>query len=266
MLFVVDVGNSHTVVGLFSGNTLLGHWRIKSDPDQTPDELAIRYHSLLRISGIEKTKIKGVIIASVVPVLEAAWLACCEKHFSNHLYSRPFVVSSDSLDGMVKITTQYPDEVGADRLVNAIAAWHQFRNDLIVIDFGTAITFDCITKECEYTGGAILPGVGISLKALSSNTAKLPHIDITTAPKSVIGKTTVEAMKSGVLFGYGSLIDGLVHRLGMELSPDNTKVATLATGGMAELILPYSEIVTKADPLLTLKGLQIIYSHFHENT
>jgi type III pantothenate kinase len=264
MLFVVDVGNSHTVVGLFEGKKLLGHWRLKSDAERTADELAIRYHSLFSMVGIDRSDITGVIIASVVPSLEAAWFSCCEKHFSQNLHHPPFIVSSANLENMVTIDTQYPEEVGADRLVNAIAAWHQYKSHLIVIDFGTAITFDCITADCTYVGGSILPGIAISLKALISNAAKLPPIDLTTPPTSVIGKNTIQAMKSGILYGYGAMIDGLVTKLIKEIGTDKAEVQTLSTGGMARLITPYSESVNDIDTMITLKGLQIIFSHFHD--
>ncbi len=263
MLFVIDVGNSHTVVGLFDGDTLLGQWRLKSDRERTADELAIRYHSLFAMAGIDKEKITGIILASVVPSLEAAWVACCDKHFSKNLTYPPFVVSSKNLEHLVSIKTQNPEEVGADRLVNVIAAWHRYRCDLIVIDFGTAITFDCLTAKCEYLGGSILPGIAISLEALSTRAAKLPHIDVSIPPESIIGNNTIQAMKSGILYGYGAMIDGLVKILSKEMSESESGVQIIATGGMANLIIPYSDSVTEVDQMITLKGLQIIYSLIH---
>ncbi len=265
MLFVIDVGNSHTVVGIFEGDTLLGQWRLKSDRERTADELAIRYHSLFSMANIDKKKITGIILASVVPSLEAAWVACCKKHFSKNLKHPPFVVSSKNLDNIVTIKTQNPEEVGADRLVNVVAAWFQYKCDLIVIDFGTAITFDCLTKKCEYIGGSILPGIAISLEALSTKAAKLPHIDVSVPPEMIIGNNTIQAMKSGILYGYGAMIDGLVKILSKEMSGSETGVQVLATGGMANLIIPYSHSVTEVDQMLTLKGLQVIYKHLHKN-
>jgi len=193
MLLVVDIGNSHTVVGLYADDLLKAHWRLKSDRKQTVDEIAIQFHTLFSMVGIPQLKITGIIISSVVPSLEAAWRECCNKHFSSHLSCPPFIVSDTTMNGLITIDTDYPGEVGADRLVNGLAAWSQYGTDLIVIDFGTAITFDCIT-------------------------AKLPHIDISTAPASIIGKNTVDAMKSGILHGYGAMIDGLVDTLGQHMS------------------------------------------------
>ncbi|MCP3894082.1 MAG: type III pantothenate kinase, partial [Bacteroides sp.] len=156
-----------------------------------------------------------------------------------------------------------PEEVGADRLVNVVAAWFKYRCDLIVIDFGTAITFDCMTKKCEYLGGSILPGIAISLEALSTRAAKLPHIDVSIPPESIIGNNTIQAMKSGILYGYGAMIDGLVKILSKEMSGSETGVQIIATGGMANLIIPYAASVNEVDQMLTLKGLQIIYNNIY---
>lgn len=258
MLFVIDIGNSHTVIGLYQDDSLQAQWRLTSDRAKTPDEIAIQFHALFSMVGITDLAITNVILASVVPSLEAAWLKCCEKHFSKHLHSPPFIVNDKTLSGLIDIKIDYPSEVGADRLVNSLAAWSEFKTDLMVIDFGTAITFDCVTAECEYIGGTIVPGIAISLEALASKTAKLPHIDISAPPTGRIGKNTVDAMKSGILHGYGVMIDGLVAILGEEMNPQG-QVACLATGGMAELIIPYSHQVSHVDQLLTLKGLHYIH-------
>lgn len=261
MLFVIDIGNSHTVVGLYDQDQLLGHWRLKSDREKTPDEIAIQFHSLFCMAGLNLNHITGIIISSVVPSLEAAWISCCEKHFSSNLIKPLFVVSDENLKDLISIKIDYPKEVGADRLVNAIAAWYQYKSDLIVIDFGTAITFDCITSKCEYIGGTILPGIAISLEALSTKAAKLPHIDVSTPPHSIIGKNTVQAMKSGILNGYGAMIDGLVRILGNEMCGAKKELNVMATGGMANLVIPYARTVDKVDQMLTLKGLHYIYNN-----
>jgi type III pantothenate kinase len=266
MLFVIDVGNSHTVIGLYDGENLRGHWRIKSDRNQTPDEIAIQFNALFAMAGLDHLTITGIMLSSVVPSLEAAWVSCCTKHFPDNLNSQPFIVNGESLKELITIKTDYPSEVGADRLVNGVAAWSQYRTDLIVIDFGTAITFDCVTGKCEYIGGVILPGVAISLEALSSKAAKLPHIDISTGPASIIGKNTVDAMKSGVLHGYGAMIDGLVDILGKELGSDSKSLNIIATGGMAGLIIPYCRKVNRIEPMLTLQGLYHIYTRLHEKS
>ncbi|MEE4240018.1 MAG: type III pantothenate kinase [Desulfopila sp.] len=260
MLFVIDIGNSHTVIGLYDNDDLKSHWRITSNRHQTPDEIAIQFNALFTMAGMGRLSISGIIVSSVVPSLEAAWLACCTKHFSNNLKTPPIVVNDKSLQNIIHIKTDYPGEVGADRLVNAIAAWSQYQSHLIVIDFGTAITFDCVTDKCEYIGGTILPGIAISLEALSSRAAKLPHIDISTAPAAIIGKNTVDAMKSGILNGYGAMIDGLVRILGEEMCTNGQNLTVLATGGMAGLIIPYCKDVSIIDQMLTLKGLRLIYT------
>jgi len=266
MLFVIDIGNSHTVVGLFRDSSIVGQWRFKSDRKSTADELAIHYHSLFSMSGIDKNDITGIVIASVVPSLEASWHSWCSTHFSQSLRHPVLVVSEKNVRGIIKIETDTPEEVGADRLVNAIAAWSQYACDLIVIDFGTAITFDCITRDCAYIGGAILPGIAISMEALATRTAKLPHIDVSEPPHQIIGKSTVQAMKSGILYGYGSMIDGLVRILGKEMTGSEVSLPrTIATGGMANLILPYSSIVTESNPMLTLTGLRIIFDSVYRN-
>ena len=261
MLFVIDIGNSHTVVGLYKQEQLLSHWRLKSDREKTPDEIAIQFHSLFGMADLNVDNITGIIIASVVPSLEAAWISCCSKHFSSNLIKPLIVVSDENLKGLISIKTDYPKEVGADRLVNGIAGWSQYKSHLIVIDFGTAITFDCITADCEYIGGTILPGIAISLEALSTKAAKLPHIDVSTPPLSIIGKNTVQAMKSGVLHGYGTMIDGLVGILGEEMCGKDGEFNVMATGGMADLVIPYAKTVETVDQMLTLKGLHYIYNN-----
>jgi len=260
MLFTIDVGNSHTVTGLFEGDKLLGQWRLKSDRERTDDELAIRYHALFAMAQINKKDIDGIILASVVPSLEAAWISCIKTYFSSSLKKPIFVVSAESIGHIIKVKIDYPAEVGADRLVNAIAAWERYKQNLIIIDFGTAITFDCVSVNCEYLGGTILPGIAISLDALSTRTAKLPRIDVSEPPETIIGKNTVEAMKSGILNGYGSLVDGLSAKIQTELCPAGEPLKIIATGGMAHLIAPYSESIEEVDTMLTLHGLHLLYN------
>lgn len=261
MFLVVDVGNSHTVTGLYKKGQIIGQWRVKSDLKSTADELAIRYHALFEMEAIDKREITGVVIASVVPTLQTAWLHCCEKYFSQHLENEVFVVTVDKVKDLIAVKLDNPKEVGVDRLVNGIGAWNLNRINQVVIDFGTAITFDCITKKCEYLGGAILPGIAISLEALASKTAKLPHIDVSDPPDRVIGKSTQHAMKSGILYGYGAMIDGLIAGIRAEMTtgPDE-EFRVIATGGMAGIIAPFSTSIDGIEPLLTLQGLEIIYN------
>lgn len=260
MFLVVDVGNSHTVTGMYDNGKIIGQWRIKSDLKSTADELAIRYNALFDMEGIKKHKINGIVISSVVPTLQTAWVECCEKYFSTSLEKEIFVVSADKVRELITVRLDNPEEVGADRLVNAIGAWHLQKTKQVVIDFGTAITFDCITEKCEYLGGSILPGIAISLEALANRTAQLPHIDVSEVQTKVIGKSTLQAMKSGILYGYGAMIDGLTKEIRKEMTSDpDEPFRVIATGGMGRIIAPYANSIDKIEPLLTLQGLEIIY-------
>ncbi|WYD79411.1 MAG: type III pantothenate kinase [Candidatus Electrothrix gigas] len=257
MLFAVDVGNSHTVSGIFSGQELMHQWRLQSDRDKTADELAIRYHSLFQMEGINKQDITACIICSVVPPLETSWLNFTTKYLSGCL-TPPLAVSHQTETG-ITICTKNPAEVGADRVVNAVAAWNRFKTALIAIDFGTAITFDCVSKRGEYLGGTIHPGIGISLDALAGKTAKLPRIDLDRKPTAVIGANTVDAIRSGMLHGFGGMIDRMTSLLHREMQQDSEEVNIIATGGMAKIIAPYCVSITTVDPLLTLTGLRLIH-------
>jgi len=261
MFLVVDIGNSHTVSGMFSGDQLIGQWRMQSTRKSTADELIIQYHALWQMADIALENIESIIIASVVPTLENAWIACCEKYLGARLGKNLFVVRVDNLREMIKVDLDNPAEVGADRLVNSIAAWHRYQSRLVVIDFGTAITFDCVGEGCTYLGGAILPGIAISLEALANRTARLPHIDISAAPTGVIGKSTVQAMKSGILHGYGAMVDGLVTGIRQEMGiGQDEPFKVIATGGMARLLAPFSASIEVVDPLLTVSGLALIHA------
>lgn len=258
MLFTVDVGNSHTVSGVFKANQLVAHWRLKSDQDRTADELAIRYHALFQMAGLKHSEVTGFIVSSVVPTLETAWLSYADKYFSSHMQSPPIAVSHQTNTGLT-VATENPAEVGADRIVNSVAAWEIYHDTCIVIDFGTAITFDCINSKLEYVGGTIHPGIGISLDALAGRTAKLPRVDIDTTPREIIGRTTISAIHSGMLYGFGGLVDRMVLILSRELAPNTKRVKTVATGGMAHIIEPYTQTIDAINPLLTLEGLQFIH-------
>ena len=252
MLLTIDVGNSQTVCGVFKKDDLFCHWRLKTDREKTADELAARFQSLFTMENIRFKDISGIIIASVVPTQQQAW----NEFSTRYANCTPMIVNGQSLETGIKIITDNPGEVSADRIVNAVAAFAQYGKSCIVIDFGTAITFDCISASGEYLGGAIMPGMSISLDALASRTAKLPRIDISTPPKRAIGANTVDAIKSGLLFGYGAMVDGLINKLSAEF----TEIPQLvATGGMAELIAPYTESIQIVDPMLTLKGLKILH-------
>lgn len=252
MLLAIDVGNSQTVCGVFDHGNLLCHWRLKTDREKTADELAARFQSLFTMHNIRFKDITGIIIASVVPTQQQAW----QEFSTNYTNCSPLLVNGRSLETGIRIVTDNPEEVGADRIANGVAAYSQFGKSVIVVDFGTAITFDCISSQGEYLGGAIMPGMSISLDALASRTAKLPRIDISTPPRKAIGANTVDAIKSGLLFGYGAMVDGLIRKLAAEFSE---APLVIATGGMSELISAYTESIQMVDPMLTLKGLRILH-------
>ena len=252
MLLAIDVGNSQTVCGIFKQGSLFCHWRLKTDREKTADELAARFLSLFTMQDIHFKDISGVIIASVVPTQQQAWQEFSLKYTG----CTPLLVNTPTLKSGIKILTDNPADVGADRIVNAVAAFEQYGKSCIVVDFGTAITFDCVSARGEYLGGAIMPGMSISLDALSNRTARLPRVDISIPPQKAIGANTVDAIRSGLLFGYGAMVDGLIKKLSAEFT-ETPQV--IATGGMAELISAYSESIQIVDPMLTLKGLYILH-------
>ncbi len=258
MLLTVDVGNSHTVSGVLRNGKIIANWRLQSSQDRTADELAIRYNTLFQMAKIDPLEITGFIVSSVVPTLETSWLHFA-KNYLNQLQHPPFAVNHLINLGGLSIKIENPAEVGADRIVNAVAAWEHFRSAFIVVDFGTAITFDCVNSKQHYLGGTIHPGIGISLDALASRTAKLPRLDIDVTPESPIGTSTVKAIHSGMLYGFGGLIDRMIETLSKEIEPKQGTVQTIATGGMAQLIKPYSDKLDKLDPQLTLTGLKYLY-------
>ncbi len=257
-LLAVDIGNSHSVSGVFVDGRLAARWRLKSDRDRTADELAIRYHSLFSMAGLSLGEVNGFVMAGVVPTIETAWMQFVEKYLADTLSAPPVTVTSET-DCGISIETDNPAEVGADRIVNSVAAWSRYHDNLIVVDFGTAITFDCVTDRGQYVGGAILPGISISLDALAGRTSKLPRIDISRAPRSTIGRNTVDAIRSGMLHGFGGMIDKLTTDLAADLAPGRNRVTVVATGGMAHLIAPYAATIDEIDPMLTLTGLRLIH-------
>lgn len=250
MLLVIDVGNTHTVCGVYKGDTLLNHWRLVTEPERTADEFGLLLTSLFSLNGISAGEIKGVIISCVVPPM----LPILEEVAQRYFRTRALVVGPGIKTGM-PILYDNPAEVGADRIVNAVAAYEGHRQELIVVDFGTATTFDYVTQKGEYMGGAIAPGIGIAMEALFQRASKLPRVEII-KPKGVIGKNTVSSMQSGIFYGYVGLVDEMVRRMREETKSDPKVVAT---GGWANLIAPESQAIHEVDELLTLKGLKIIY-------
>ena len=252
MLLTIDIGNSQTVLGLYRATELLCHFRIKSDRHATSDELVITLQSLLSLKDLSLTDITDMVVGSVVPALKMAWRGVGH----NRLDLKPLIIGDVGVDTGVKVLIDNPAEVGADRIINALAGFQKYKSPLIIADFGTAITFDCVSERGEYLGGAIAPGLGISLEALSSQTAKLPKVDISTPPRTAIATNTADAIKSGVLFGYGGMVEGITARLCQEFpSPP----LVVATGGMAALVAPFAPSIKHVDPELTLEGLRLIY-------
>ncbi|HJV16257.1 MAG TPA: type III pantothenate kinase [Bacillales bacterium] len=250
MIFVFDVGNTNIVLGVYKGDELKHHWRIETNRNRTEDEFAMMIKSLFEHDGLALTDIDGIIISSVVPPIMLALERMCQKYF----HVKPLVVGPGVKTGL-DIKYENPREVGADRIVNAVAAIHEYGSPLIIVDFGTATTYCYVNEHRQYLGGAIAPGINISTEALYSRAAKLPRIEIT-RPVGVIGKNTVLAMQAGIVYGYVGQVEGIVKRM-MEQSAK--KPTVIATGGLSNLIAQESNIIDIVDPYLTLKGLQLIY-------
>ena len=250
MLLALDVGNTNTVIGVFEDKTLLQHWRLSTRRDGTCDEYASLIKGLFDFSGLEFRRISAVILSSVVPPLQGPLEEMARQYFG----VEAMVVGPGMRTGM-PVLYESPREVGADRIVNAVAAFEAYGGPCIVVDFGTATTFDAISARGEYLGGAICPGIGISAEALFQHAAKLPRVDIT-RPKVIVGKNTVGSMQAGLYYGYLSLVEGVVARMRAELGG---KATVVATGGLAKLLLTESTAVEHVDPLLTLTGLRILF-------
>lgn len=252
MLLAIDVGNTQTVVGLFNNEQMVRHWRISTHPRKTNDEWALALSELLTINNAKIKEIDGVIISSVVPDVAQALRAMCKKTIG----IEPLRVDAKTDTG-VGIKTDNPDEVGADRIANSVAAVTLYGPPAIVVDFGTATTFDVISGDGDYIGGAIAPGIEISMNALFEHAARLSEIAIE-EPKAAIGKNTTDSLRSGIVYGFAGQIDAIVRRILAEM-PECEDTKVIATGGLAELIVPVSSTITDHDPLLTLKGLQEIF-------
>lgn len=250
MLLALDVGNTNTVLGVFEGKDLRVHWRLPTRRDATADELGLLVRGLFDFGKLAMGDIRAVIAASVVPPLQDALEGLARRYFGLALLS----VGPGTKTGM-PILYDNPHEVGADRIVNAVAAYEAYGGPAIVVDFGTATTFDAISGRGEYLGGAIAPGIGISAEALFERAAKLPRVEIA-RPRGTIGKNTVGSVQAGLFYGYLGLVEGIVARMRVELGGRATAVAT---GGLADLLLADTSIVDHVDPLLTLTGLRILY-------
>ena len=254
MLLVIDVGNTNTVLGLFDENSLQYDWRIRTEIDHTIDEYGVLIYNLYMSSRMKAKEIKAVtaiIISCVVPPMLNILEPLCIKYFN----IKPLIVGPGIKTGM-PIFYDNPKEVGADRIVNAVAAYDKYHKESIIVDFGTATTFDYISPKGEYMGGCIAPGIMISSEALFEKASKLPRVEFS-KPKTIITKDTVSAMQAGIMFGYAGLVDGIVERMKAEVK---TNPLVIATGGLARIVAQETKSIDKIDEMLTLDGLRIIYN------
>jgi len=250
MLLVADVGNTNTVIGVYEGARLLASWRLTSRREQTADEYGVVIQTLLRTSGLDLRQVSDIAISNVVPPLQQALEAMCQKYFG----VTPFCVDP-GVNTPIRLAVDNPAEVGPDRVVNVVGALARYRPPLIVIDFGTATTFDCVNARGEFIGGAIAPGITTAAEALVSRAARLYRVEFV-RPKDAIGRNTVTNVQSGIVYGYAGLVDGIVDRMRAEM---DGAVAVIATGGLASLIADVARSIQHVDPDLTLEGLRLVY-------
>jgi type III pantothenate kinase len=250
MLLVVDVGNTQTHFGTYEGGKLVEHWRFATVRESTADELGAALRNLLELRGLGLADLSASIVSSTVPQLGQEWATMAARYLRHEM----LVVGPGIRTGMA-IRYDNPREIGADRLVNAVAAFDKVRGACVVVDFGTAITYDPVSAGGEYLGGIIAPGVEISIEALTTRAAALPKVDIA-PPRTLIGKSTVDALRSGIVYGFAGQVDAIVRLLRGELGEDTQ---TIATGGLAAHIVPFTETIDEVDDLLTLSGLRLLY-------
>ncbi|WP_049660204.1 type III pantothenate kinase [Kitasatospora sp. MY 5-36] len=255
MLLTIDVGNTQTTLGLFDGEDVVEHWRISTDPRRTADELAVLLQGLMGShTAVKEAAVEGLAICSSVPAVLHELREVTRRYYGDV----PAVIVEPGVKTGVHVLMDNPKEVGADRIVNALAANHLYGGPCIVVDFGTATTFDAVNARGDYVGGAIAPGIEISVEALGVRGAQLRKIELA-RPRNVIGKNTVEGMQSGILYGFAGQVDGLVERMARELAKDPDDVQVIATGGLAPLVLGEAGTIDVHEPWLTLIGLRLVY-------
>ncbi|QBI56071.1 type III pantothenate kinase [Streptomonospora litoralis] len=255
MLLAIDVGNSHTVLGLFDGETLVEHWRVSTEARRTADEWAVVLHGLIGGSSlIGSGQVNGISLCCSVPNVQHEMREMFRRHFGDV----PAVIVEPGVKTGVPVRMDNPKEVGSDRIVNALAAVQQYGGPAVVVDFGTATTFDAVSAKGEYVGGAIAPGIDISVEALSRRGAQLHMVELV-KPRSVVAKNTTEALRSGIVYGFAGQVDGIVDRMAQELTDDVDDVTVVATGGLAPMVVDECETVDAHEPWLTLIGLRLVY-------
>ncbi|MEG6617218.1 type III pantothenate kinase [Peptococcaceae bacterium 1198_IL3148] len=254
MILVFDIGNTNIVLGVFNEEELIAHWRISTDRERTADEYGMLLINLFSYAKLDMNKVNAVIVSSVVPPLMHNL-----ERMSQRYFNLPLMVVGPGIKTGMPIKMDNPREVGADRIVNAVAAYSLYGGPVIIVDFGTATTFCAVNKKGEYIGGVIAPGIDISTEALFAKAAKLPRVELK-RPATVLGKNTVHGMQSGIVFGYTGLVDEIVKRLKREVG----ECQVIATGGLADLIAHESSTINKVEPFLTLIGLKLIYQRNKE--
>jgi type III pantothenate kinase len=256
MLLTIDVGNTNTVLGLFEGDQVVEHWRIATDPQRTADEIVVVLQGLLAQSAVYKDPdISGIALCSTVPSVLHEMRKMCRRYYPDI----PALIVEPGVRTGVSVRTDNPKEVGSDRIMNAVAAVHLYGGPAVIVDFGTSTNFDAVSERGEFVGGALAPGIEISVDALSRRAAQLLKVELA-RPSRVIGKTTVEALQSGIIFGFAGQVEGIVTRMTAELAPaDPDSVTVIATGGLAPLVIDEVKVIDAYEPWLTLIGLRLIF-------
>jgi type III pantothenate kinase len=260
MLLTIDIGNTNMVLGVFDQDTIVEHWRVATVPDRTADEIAVLLHGLLnRSATATEGDLTGISLCSTVPSVLHEIREMCQRYYPN----LPTVIVQPGVKTGVPIRMDNPKEVGSDRIMNSLAAVHLYGGPAIVVDFGTSTNFDAVSAKGEFVGGALAPGIEISVDALSRRAAQLLKVELTRPPR-VIGKNTVEALQSGIVYGFAGQVEGIVRRMAAELSPDDPGAVTvIATGGLAPLVIGEVSAIDHHEPWLTLIGLRLVWERTH---